>query len=130
MSLPAFVVDYFNAALEMDFKGQKLAERLYMVIIVAFSIVAFFVGLAQGSFMPTFQIWLAGYALASLVSLFGWPCLRRHPVGWLSSLPDEDSPTAGEGEGPLRSEPAAAAAGATAGSKKAGGGASKGGKHA
>ena len=34
-------------------------------------------------FAVTFKVWLAGSVVAALVSLFAWPCFRRHPVSWL-----------------------------------------------
>ena len=78
----------------MDFVGQHLAERVYQVIIVLFSVVGFFVGYAKQEFSLTFYIWAAGVALACLAAVPDWPFYNRNPVKWRESL----APPESEGE--------------------------------
>ena len=74
----------------MDFVGQHLAERLYQIIIVLFSVVGFFIGWVNQDFSMTFYVWAAGVVLACLVSVPDWPFFNRNPVKWRESLAPEE----------------------------------------
>ena len=52
----------------MDFKGQKLAERLYMFLIIFFGAVGFVAGYFTGDYQLFFHIFMVGWILAALVS--------------------------------------------------------------
>ena len=86
--------------LTVDFRGQKLAEELYQVVVVAFSVVAFVTGYSQrrvvtgaftccsshprrSSFRLMMLLFGAGVAVALLLCVPPWPFLRRHPLPWL-----------------------------------------------
>ena len=95
--------------LETDFRGQRLAELMYQYIIVIFSVVGFVAGYMQQSFRATFQIWCVGFLLAGVLSMGGWPWLRRHPVKWLESI-DDPIPEDRAGAAPVHAAPTGRAA--------------------
>ncbi|CAF0936188.1 unnamed protein product [Didymodactylos carnosus] len=66
----------------MDFIGQKMAERLFQVIIVAFGIVGFISGYILQQYSITIYIVLTGLAVSALLTLPPWPMYRNHPVQW------------------------------------------------
>lgn len=51
----------------VDFEGQKLAEQIFYVIIIAFGGVGWVVGYLQQDFTVVFQAWLVGVVLSVLV---------------------------------------------------------------
>jgi hypothetical protein len=67
----------------MDFQGQVLAEHLYHAIVVVPSAIGFVHGYFARNFMVTFYWWLAGAALAMVLTVPSWACLfRRNGVEW------------------------------------------------
>ncbi|XP_020572405.1 probable signal peptidase complex subunit 1 [Phalaenopsis equestris] len=70
----------------MDWQGQKLAEKLMEIFLVAFGIVAFVVGYSIGSFQTMLLIYAAGVLLTALVTVPNWPFFNRHPLNWLDSI--------------------------------------------
>ena len=64
---------------------------------VVLQIVAFGVGYVTESFAMTVYIWAGASVFGGLVSLFDWPCYKRHPIQFLESLPKEDWPKGWEG---------------------------------
>jgi len=69
-------------AVHMDFEGQKLAERLFQVIVVAFGIVGWLYGYYVQDFFMTVLTLGAGFVLACLITLPAWPIYRRSPLKW------------------------------------------------
>lgn len=67
----------------MDFKGQKLAEQLYMIIVTITAIVSFAVGYMQDSFQLMMTIFAAGVGLACLICIPDWPWYNKHGLQWL-----------------------------------------------
>ncbi|KAK8791864.1 hypothetical protein WA158_005241 [Blastocystis sp. Blastoise] len=67
---------------EQDYKGQALAEKLYFIILILFSVVGFFVGLAMDSFYYSFLIWATGLAISFIVCVIDWPMYNKNPVAW------------------------------------------------
>ncbi|KAK8937551.1 putative signal peptidase complex subunit 1 [Platanthera guangdongensis] len=67
----------------MDWQGQKLAEKLMQIFLVAFAIVAFVVGYALGSFQAMLLIYAGGVLLTALVTVPNWPAFNRHQLIWL-----------------------------------------------
>lgn len=53
----------------MDYKGQRLSEYIYSFLVIFFGAVAWIAGWVQGDFLITFYGWVAGLALALLVSI-------------------------------------------------------------
>eukprot|EP00891_Asterochloris_glomerata_P007385 jgi/Astpho2/7385/e_gw1.00114.273.1_t len=70
----------------MDFTGQKAAEELSFVIVIATSIIAFVAGYVQDDFTVLFHTFLAGSAIAALLTLPSWSWYRKHPLPWLPPL--------------------------------------------
>ena len=57
----------------MDFEGQKLAELIFHILIIAFGAVGWVIGYFQQDFTVVFQFWLVGLVLSVIVRL----CLRE-----------------------------------------------------
>jgi Microsomal signal peptidase 12 kDa subunit (SPC12) len=51
----------------VDFEGQKLAELIFYVVIIAFGGVGWVVGFLQQDFTIVFQAWLVGVVLSVIV---------------------------------------------------------------
>ncbi|XP_065557584.1 signal peptidase complex subunit 1-like isoform X2 [Artemia franciscana] len=67
---------------EMDFIGQKTAERLSQVIIVLFAAVGWIYGYMVQKYSMTVYIGGAGYVLALLLCSIPWPMYQMNPVKW------------------------------------------------
>lgn len=52
----------------MDFEGQKLAEIIFHILIIAFGAVGWVIGYFQQDFTVVFQAWLVGLVLSVIVS--------------------------------------------------------------
>ncbi|SAM04350.1 hypothetical protein [Absidia glauca] len=76
------LTDYFECTI--DFKGQRLAERLTYGLLGTFSVIGFLAGYASESLSLTLAIFALGVITACLVALPPWPMYRRHAVQWLS----------------------------------------------
>ena len=93
----------------MDWQGQKLAEQLMQIILVAFAVVAFFTGYVLGSFQMMLLIYAGGVVLTTLITVPNWPFFNRHPLKWLDPSVAEKHP---------KPQAAAAATSKKKGSKK------------
>ena len=71
----------------MDYKGQKLSEQIYLVLIPAVGSVAWVFGYLAQDFKTTFYGWLAGLVLAMLICVPDWPIFNRNPTPWLEEIP-------------------------------------------
>ena len=71
----------------MDYKGQKLSEQIYLVLIPAVGSVAWVFGYVAQDFKTTFYGWLAGLVLAMLICVPDWPIFNRNPTPWLEEIP-------------------------------------------
>merc|ERR1712126_307911 len=67
----------------MDYEGQKLAERLFQIIIVLFGACGWAYGYYVQDFFITVLTLGAGFVLACLMTLPPWPVYRRHPLKWV-----------------------------------------------
>ncbi|CAJ0578304.1 unnamed protein product, partial [Mesorhabditis spiculigera] len=65
-----------------DFPGQRLAERVFQVIVVISGIIGFIVGYYTQQLSHSVYIVFIGSAIASLVVLPPWPCFRKQPLPW------------------------------------------------
>ena len=74
----------------MDFRGQKLAERMYQVILVIAGIIAFLAGYLSGSFDTMSYVFTCGVIVAVILCVPDWNYFNQHPVKWLPI--DEDHP--------------------------------------
>ncbi|KAF2404343.1 microsomal signal peptidase 12 kDa subunit [Trichodelitschia bisporula] len=70
---------------QIDFDGQRLAELLYTVLLIASGVVAFIYGYATENVYNCLYAGLAGTALTFLVVVPPWPFFNKHPVTWLPS---------------------------------------------
>ncbi|KAJ4974080.1 hypothetical protein NE237_007254 [Protea cynaroides] len=82
----------FPATFEMDWQGQKLAEQLMQIMLVAFAAVAFITGYIMGSFQMMLIIYAAGVVLTTLITVPNWPFFNRHPLKWLDPIETERHP--------------------------------------
>ena len=71
----------------MDYKGQKLSEQIYLVLIPAVGSVAWVFGYLAQDFKTTFYGWLAGLVLAMVICVPDWPIFNRNPTPWLEEIP-------------------------------------------
>ena len=53
----------------MDFEGQKLAELIFHILIIAFGAVGWVFGYFEQDFTIVFQFWLVGLVLSVIVRL-------------------------------------------------------------
>ena len=66
----------------MDFKGQKLAEQVCFLLIVASGGVGFCCGYLLQSFQVMMQIYSAGVVVALLATVPDWPFYNRNGLKW------------------------------------------------
>lgn len=69
-------------ATHMDFRGQKIAERLFQVIISFFGIIGFIAGYVMQQFSMTIYSVLFGVLVSAVLTLPPWPMYRNNPVVW------------------------------------------------
>ncbi|KAL9267185.1 Signal peptidase complex subunit 1-like protein [Drosera capensis] len=67
----------------MDWQGQKLAEHLLQIFLIAFAITAFIVGYSLASFQLMLAVYAGGVVLTSLMIIPNWPWFNKHPLKWL-----------------------------------------------
>ncbi|XP_027343794.1 probable signal peptidase complex subunit 1 [Abrus precatorius] len=76
----------------MDWQGQKLAEQLMQILLLAFAVIAFATGYVMASFQTMILIYAAGVVLTTLVTVPNWPCFNRNPLKWLDPSEVEKHP--------------------------------------
>lgn len=67
----------------MDWVGQKLAEQLMQIMLVAFAMVAFSTGFVMGSFQMMILVYAGAVFLTTLITVPNWPFFNHHPLNWL-----------------------------------------------
>ena len=70
---------------EMDFEGQALAEKLYRIILVIFTIIAMAVSYMTQQLSNGIYILCGGLIFTLLVCLPSWPIYNRQQLKWLKS---------------------------------------------
>ncbi|KAL5728987.1 hypothetical protein ACHQM5_002003 [Ranunculus cassubicifolius] len=73
----------------MDWQGQKLAEQLMQILLVAFAVAAFVVGYTIGSFQMMLLIYAGGVVITTLITVPNWPFFNRHALKWLDPIEAE-----------------------------------------
>uniref|UniRef100_UPI00358F1C0B signal peptidase complex subunit 1 n=1 Tax=Myxine glutinosa TaxID=7769 RepID=UPI00358F1C0B len=68
--------------MHMDYRGQRLAEQIFQVVIITFAVIGFFWGYAVEHFGQTMYVVLAGFLLSCLLTLPPWGFYRRNPLPW------------------------------------------------
>ncbi|CAL1413508.1 unnamed protein product [Linum trigynum] len=76
----------------MDWQGQKVAEQLMQLLLLASAVMAFVTGYIMGSFQTMILIYAGGVVLTALIVVPNWPCFNRHPLRWLDPLEAEKHP--------------------------------------
>ncbi|PKA48731.1 putative signal peptidase complex subunit 1 [Apostasia shenzhenica] len=67
----------------MDWQGQKLAEKLMEILLMAFAVASFVVGYAIGSFQIMLLVYASGVLLTVLITVPNWSFFNRHSLNWL-----------------------------------------------
>uniref|UniRef100_A0A803P708 Signal peptidase complex subunit 1 n=1 Tax=Cannabis sativa TaxID=3483 RepID=A0A803P708_CANSA len=80
------------ASVRMDWQGQKLAEQLMQILLLASAVVGFGAGYVMGSFQMMILIYAGGVVLTTLVTIPNWPFFNRHPLKWLDPSESEKHP--------------------------------------
>ncbi|KAL9328872.1 hypothetical protein ACSQ67_003875 [Phaseolus vulgaris] len=76
----------------MDWQGQKLAEQLMQIMLLAFAVIAFASGYVMASFQMMILVYAGGVVLTTLLTIPNWPFFNRHPLIWLDSSEAEKHP--------------------------------------
>lgn len=66
----------------MDFEGQKAAEKLFQVVIVAFAAGGLVWGYIVQQFSYTVISLGIGFVISCLLTLPPWPAYRKNPIPW------------------------------------------------
>ncbi|XP_076046083.1 signal peptidase complex subunit Spase12 [Oratosquilla oratoria] len=77
----------------MDYEGQRLAERLFHIIILSFGAAGWLYGYHVQDFFKTILMLGGGSVLACLVTLPPWPIYRRSPLKWVPVQEQPSAPT-------------------------------------
>ena len=70
---------------EMDFEGQSLAEKLYRILLVIFTIIAMIVSYMTQQLSHGVYILCGGLIVTLLICLPSWPMYNRQQLKWLKS---------------------------------------------
>jgi len=62
--------------------GQRLAERIYTLILLLFTTVGFVFGFVKEDFGVTTTFWKIGTGLVLLLTVPSWPWFNRNPLPW------------------------------------------------
>ncbi|KAL5760171.1 hypothetical protein ACOSP7_018673 [Xanthoceras sorbifolium] len=76
----------------MDWQGQKLAEQLMQILLLAFAVVALGAGYVLGSFQMMVLVYASGVVLTTLITVPNWPFFNRNPLKWLDPSVAEKHP--------------------------------------
>ncbi|XP_057486923.1 signal peptidase complex subunit 1-like isoform X2 [Actinidia eriantha] len=76
----------------MDWQGQKLAEQLMQILLLAFAVVAFASGYAFGSFQTMLLTYTSGVVVTTVITVPNWPFFNRHTLKWLDPFEAEKHP--------------------------------------
>lgn len=75
-------------ATHMDFIGQKMAERLFQIIIIFFGVIGFIAGYIMQQFSMTIYSVLFGVLISAFLTLPPWSVYRNNPVQWQTATVD------------------------------------------
>ncbi|CAO3623859.1 unnamed protein product [Mucor hiemalis] len=67
----------------IDFDGQRLADQITYILLIATGVVSFIVGYALQSIQTLLIIFAAGLAITTLVVVPPWPMYNKHPQPWI-----------------------------------------------
>lgn len=78
--------------LQMDWQGQKRAEMLMQIFLVASAVAAFAIGYLMRDFRLMMLIYAGGVVLTAFITVPNWPFFNRHPLKWLDPSEAEKHP--------------------------------------
>ncbi|XP_022151742.1 probable signal peptidase complex subunit 1 [Momordica charantia] len=76
----------------MDWQGQKLAEQMMQIVLVASAVAAFCTGYNVGSFRVMMLVYAGGVVLTTLITVPNWAFFNRHQLKWLDPSEAEKYP--------------------------------------
>jgi len=76
----------------MDWLGQKRAEMLMQVLLVASAVAAFLVGYVRADFQLMLLVYAGSVVLTALVTVPNWPFFNHNPLKWLDATEAERHP--------------------------------------
>uniref|UniRef100_A0ACD5Y0P0 Uncharacterized protein n=1 Tax=Avena sativa TaxID=4498 RepID=A0ACD5Y0P0_AVESA len=76
----------------MDWQGQKSAEMLMQVLLVASAVASFVVGYAMADFQLMLLVYAGGVVLTALATVPNWPFFNRNPLKWLDNAESDRHP--------------------------------------
>jgi len=79
----------------MDWKGQALAEKRAMKMMVIGCALAFFVGYFMQSFMTTIYVYAATVVATILVTGPNWAAYNKHPITFVAGKDGRKDPATG-----------------------------------
>ncbi|KAL2107561.1 hypothetical protein VUR80DRAFT_5040 [Thermomyces stellatus] len=68
---------------QIDFEGQRLADRLALALLSISGTVSFVIGVLLQDIKLSVYVGLLGTALTFVVIVPPWPFFNKHPVKWL-----------------------------------------------
>lgn len=68
---------------QIDFEGQRLVDRLVLVLLSICGAISFIVGFVLQDIKLALYVGLLGTALTFVVVVPPWPFFNNHPVKWL-----------------------------------------------
>ncbi|OMO60474.1 Ribosomal protein L22/L17 [Corchorus capsularis] len=77
---------------QMDWQGQKLAEQIMQIMLLASAVIATAAGYILGSFQMMILVYAGGVTLTTLITVPNWPFYNRHPLKWLDASEAEKHP--------------------------------------
>ncbi|KAL5163866.1 putative signal peptidase complex subunit 1 [Glycine soja] len=92
VSLFGCIKFFSGISFRMDWQGQKIAEQLMQIMLLAFTVIAFATGYLMASFQMMILIYAGGVVLTTLVTVPNWPFFNHHPLKWLDPSELEKHP--------------------------------------
>ncbi|KAK0452921.1 microsomal signal peptidase 12kDa subunit [Desarmillaria tabescens] len=88
-------MDSFSQLAEgkIDFEGQRLAEQMSRIYLIAVTAISFIVGFVLQSLQTTFILYGVSVFVLALIVVPPWPMFNRHAVTWLPPTPEGSKKT-------------------------------------
>ncbi|KAI1729765.1 microsomal signal peptidase 12 kDa subunit (SPC12) domain-containing protein [Ditylenchus destructor] len=88
--LPPFMRKYSTY---VDFEGQRYAERIFQIVLVASAVIGFIAGYGTQQLSVTMYCIGVGFLISCLLVLPPWPMFRRHSLKWQPNSEDTAAPS-------------------------------------